>query len=176
MFRTARRIAPLLSSLLLGTTTFAGVTAATSLLVGCGDENDPDYHVKRLQDPATTPAAVNRLIQFFEDAMTRDNKDRNGPTVKPLLDQIVAPLNQACVAGNLDERTNSKLIKFLSDARDPRGEACIIKALKDYKPDQTEEDVRWAARAVGAMKLKGAAGPLYEVFTKLKPSKPKAST
>lgn len=176
MFRTARRITPILHTLLFGTAMAAGVAVVATTVTGCADENDPETHVKRLSDPATRSAAVNRLIQFFEDAMTRDNKDRNGPTVKPLLDKIVEPMNNLCTSGDLEAATNSKLIKFLSDTRDPRAEGCIVKALKDYKPDSTEEDVRWASRAVGAMKLKAAAGPLLDVFKKLHPSKPKAST
>lgn len=175
MFRSARRITPLLRSLLLGVATASAVTVAAGSIVGCADENAPETHIKKLDDPSTAPAAVNRLVQFFEDAMTLDKKDRNGPTVKPLLDKIVEPLTKKCVAGDLDERTNSKLIKFISDTRDPRGGPCLVKALKDYKPDATEEDVRWACRAVGAMKLKEAAGPLFEVFSKVKPSKPKAA-
>lgn len=175
MSRSARRIAPLLRSLLFGVATASAVTLGAGSVTGCADENEPETHVKRLGDPATVAGSVNRLVQFFEDAMTRDKGDRNGPTVKPLLDKIVEPMAQKCVAGDLDERTNSKLIKFISDTRDPRGEACLVKALKDYKPEGTEEDVRWAARAVGAMKAKTASGPLFEVFTKMKPSKPKAS-
>src|SRR4051812_46300069 len=115
MFRTARRIAPLVRSLLLGVVTTTGVTMAMGSIVGCADENDPETHVKRLGDPAQRPAAVNRLIQFFEDAMTKDNKDRNGPNVKPLLDVIVPKMTETCVAGDLDDRTNKALIKFLSD-------------------------------------------------------------
>src|SRR5262249_54870656 len=139
---------------------------------GCADENDPATHVKRLDDMGTRPASVNRLVQFFEDAMTRDQKDRNGPTVKPLLDQIVEPMAKVCVAGDSDERTQSKIVKFLSDARDPRGEPCLTKVLKDFKPEGgNEEDIRWAARGVGGMKLKPAATPLLEVFLKLRPSK-----
>ncbi|MFO0592904.1 MAG: hypothetical protein U0441_35510 [Polyangiaceae bacterium] len=184
MLRTARGIAPSLRALTLVATTAcksalplmpvaaAAVSAVT--VVGCADENDPQTHVDRLKDPATRPGAVNRLVQFFEDAMTRDDKNREGPTVKPLLDKIVKPMNEVCVGGDLDERTNSKLIKFMSDARHPDGEPCLVKALKDYKPDSTEEDIRWAARAVSAMKLKSAAGPLIDVFLKMKPSKPKA--
>jgi hypothetical protein len=176
MSRTARRFAPLLRSLAVGAGVTTGVAMMTGSLAGCADENDPLTHVKKAQDTATRAPAVNRLIQFFEDAMTRDNKDRKGPTVKPLLDKIVEPMTQLCVQGELDERTNAKLVKFVSDARDPRGEACLVKALKDYKPDSNEENVRWACRAVAAMKSKNAAGPLMEVFTKIKPSKPKAST
>ena len=172
MSRTARRIAPLLTSLSL----MAGVAFGGGMLAGCADENDPATHVKKLQDPATRPQAVQRLIQFYEDKMTADKGDRNGPNVKPLLEMIVAPMTERCVGGDLDDRTNSKLIKFLADTHDPRTEACLVKTLKDYKPDNTEEDVRAAARAVKAMKLKSAAGPLMEVFTKMKASKPKAQS
>jgi hypothetical protein len=91
-------------------------TSAVSV-AGCADENDPMTHVERLKDPATRPGAVKRLVQFFEDAMTRDEKNREGPTVKPLLDKIVKPMNEVCVAGDLDERTNSALIKFMSATR-----------------------------------------------------------
>lgn len=174
MFRNARRITPLLHSLLLGSLTFASVGVVATTLVGCADENAPETHIKRLSDPATRTAALNRLIQFFEDAMTQDKKDRNGPKVKPLLDVIVQPMNETCVAGDLEPATEAKLIKFLSDTRDPRAEGCLVKALKEYKPDSTEENVRWAVRAVGAMKLKAAAGPLFDVFKKLKTSSPKA--
>jgi hypothetical protein len=175
MFRTARRITPLLHSLLLGTMTAMSVGAAATTLVGCADENSPETHVKRLGEPATRTAAMNRLIQFFEDAMTRDNKDRNGPTVKPLLDKILEPMTTMCVSADLEPATTAKLVKFLSDTRDPRTEACLVKTLKDYKPDSTEENVRWASRAVGALKLKAASGPLLDVFKKVRPSKPKAA-
>ena len=176
MFRTARQMYPTLRSLLLGAVVASGVTVATSAVTGCGgDENDPATHVKKLSDPATRVPAVSRLVQFFEDAMTKDNKDRNGANVKPLLDKIVEPMSQLCAGGDLDEKTQSKVVKFLSDARDPRGAPCLIKTLKDYKPDSTEEDVRAAARGVGPMKAKEAAGPLFEAFTKLRHSKPKAS-
>ncbi|MGK3990023.1 hypothetical protein WME99_43675 [Sorangium sp. So ce136] len=176
MSRSARSILPLVRSLLLGAATASSMALSAGVVAGCADENDPETHVKRLDDPATLTPSVNRLVQFFEDAMTRDNKDRNGPNVKPLLDKIIEPMTQKCVAGDLDERTNSKLIKFISDTRDPRGEACLIKALKDYKPESTEEDVRWAVRGLGAMKSKAAAGPLMDVFLKLQHGKAKGST
>lgn len=174
MFRT-RLIAPLLRSLLLGAVVVPAVTVAAGTIVGCADENDPATHIKRLEDPRLAPAAVKRLIQFFEDAMTRDKQDREGPTVQPLLAQIVEPLAKMCAEGNLNERTKSQLIKFLSDARDARAEPCFVHVLTEYKPDSTEEDVRWVARAVGAMKMQGAGQPLLNVFKTIKVSRPKAS-
>lgn len=176
MFRTPRSIDSTLRSLLAGAAVAAGLTVAGGAIVGCGgDENDPLTHVKRLSDASARVPAVSRLIQFFEDAMTKDNKDRKGPNVQPVLDKIVEPLSQVCVAGDLDEKTQAKVVKFLSDARDARGAPCLIKTLKDYKPDATEEDVRIAARGVAAMKAKDAAGPLFDAFSKLRASKPKAA-
>ena len=173
MFRTARRIAPILNSLLFGAVTTTSVVLGAATLAGCADENDPATHVKRLGDVATRTAAANRLIQFYEDAMTRDNKDRNGSTVKPLLDTIIGPMNELCVGDDLEQATRSKLVKFLSDTRDSRAEPCIVKTLKDYKPDSSEDDVRWAARAVSGMKLKSAGAALIDTFMKVRPSKPK---
>lgn len=176
MSRTVSRIYPTLRSLCLGAIVASGVMLSAGAVTGCGgDENDPATHVKRLSDPAQRVAAVSRLVQFFEDAMTKDNKDRNGPNVKPLLDKIVEPMSQICTTGDLDEKTLSKAVKFLSDARDARGAPCLTKTLKDYKPDSTEEDVRVAARGIAAMKNKDAAGPLFEAFSKLRASKPKAA-
>jgi hypothetical protein len=165
MSRTVRRFAPLLSSLLLGAVTVTGA--------GCADENEPSTWVKRLNDPATRVQAVARLVQFFEDKMSTDSNDRKGPNVKPLLDEIVTPMTERCVAGDLDERSQAKLVKALADARDPRAESCYIKVLKDFKPEakETEENVRWVSRAIGPMGDKAAAGPLMEVFLALRPSK-----
>jgi hypothetical protein len=173
MSRSLRRITPLLHSLFFGAAITSGVMLAAGSLVGCADENDPATHVKKLSDPATRPQAVGRLIQFFEDAMSRDKGDRKGPTVTPLLETIIGPLNETCLTGDLDDRTNAKLVKFISDARDSRGGDCLVKALKDFKPEkkETEEAVRWSARAVGPMKLKAAAAPLIDVFIKLRVSK-----
>lgn len=171
MFRTARRIAPLLQSLLIGAVTVTAASTAVTALVGCADESEPETHVKRLDDVARRTAATTRLVQFFEDAMTKDNKDRNGPNVKPLLDKIIEPMTKICVTGDLEEKTQSKVVKFISDSRDARGADCLVKTLKNFKPEANEEDVRWAARAVGPMGLKAASGPLLDVFLKLRPSK-----
>ncbi|MDI3282154.1 HEAT repeat domain-containing protein [Polyangium sp. 15x6] len=139
------------------------------------DANDPRVQVEKLADPAARDLAVHRLAQFFEDAMTKDGKDRNGPNVKPLLDLIASPMSRICVNGDLDEKMRSKVVRLLAEVRDPRGAPCLVEVLKDYEPDTSEEDVRVAARAVAEMKVQGAAGPLFEAFTKLRHSKPRAS-
>lgn len=173
MLRKAHRSSSLVRSLLLGVAITLGAGAIGGTMTGCRDENDPMTYVGDLKDASKQPVAIKRIIQFYEDAMTRDKKDKNGPTVKPLLDQIVAPMNEVCLDPNLQPRVRSTVVKFLSDVRDARAEGCYKKVLDEYKPDQTEEDVQNVLRAVAAMKHKPLAAQVMKVFTNVKFSKPK---
>src|SRR6185503_2653986 len=159
MMRTARTIAPLLRALLLTTAGSAALSALTFVTVGCQDENAPETWVKKLNDPIQRPAAIKRLNQFFEDAMTRANKDRNDPTVKALLEKMIEPLTKVYVEGGLDERTRIDLLKFLADTRDVRAKAAWIKACSAFAEGKgaSEDDVRWAAPAIGATRLEEGA-------------------
>lgn len=144
--------------------------------VGCADENAPATHVKKLSDPIERPAAIKRLNQFFEDTMIRAEQDRSRPEVKTLLDTIVPPLTTLCTETELDDKSRGNVVKLLAGLRDERAEPCYTKVLKEYKPESTDEDVRWVARAVSALKLKGTSAALIDAFTKLKPSGAKAGT
>ena len=104
---------------------------ASGSIAGCADENDPATHVKKLSDSSTRAPAVNRLIQFFEDAMTRDKDDRNGPTVKPLLDLIVRALNDEFAPDVLESARHLAAI----DPRPPRGATvlgAVLLQLRDF--------------------------------------------
>ncbi len=169
MLRKAQRSSSLVRALLLG----AAITLGAGTLGGCRDENDPMTYVGDLKDAGKQPVAIKRIIQFYEDAMTRDKKNKEGPTVKPLLDQIVGPMNDICMDPALQPRLRSTVVKFLSDVRDARGEGCFKKTLEEYKPDQTEEDVQNVLRAIAAMKQKSLAPQVMKVFTTAKFSKPK---
>jgi hypothetical protein len=127
--------------------TLAFTAVVSSTLVACDDENDPKTWVKRLDDPAQRAGAIKRLTQFFEDDMTKANKNRDDPTVKALLDDIVDPMAKQYVAGNLDEKTRKDLMKFLADTRDPRTGPALAKAFNEYEPGKNEEDVKYAAKA-----------------------------
>src|SRR5262245_2073319 len=118
MIRSARFVASVVCSLVFSVASIAALGASASMVAGCADESQPETWVKRLDDPVQRPAAIKRLIQFFEDAMTRANKDRNEANVKVLLDKIVEPLGKTYVEGNLDDRTRIELIKVLADTRD----------------------------------------------------------
>src|SRR5882724_474980 len=177
MMRTARTIGPLIRALLFTTASSMALSVAAVGMVGCNDENAPETWVKKLGDPIQRPAAIKRLIQFFEDAMTRANKDRNDANVKGLLDKIVEPLTKTYVDGDLDERTRIELIKFLGDTRDPRAKAAWIKACSGFAEGKgaAEDDVRWAAPAIGATKLEEGASALGQAFIKLEAGTQKGS-
>lgn len=177
MFRNARLVGQVLRSLLLGSAAFTVVAASATVMVGCADENQPETWVKRLDDPVKRPAAIKRLIQFFEDGMTRGNKDRNHPDVKALLDKTVEPLSKVYEAGNLDDRTRIELIKHLADTRDARAKGAWFKALTDFAESKgaSEDDVRWVAPAIGALELADGADALAAAFVKLQAGTQKGS-
>ena len=177
MMRTARTIGPLVRALLFTTAGAVAFSAASLGVMGCNDENAPETWVKKLDDNIQRPAAIKRLIQFFEDAMTRANKDRNHADVKALLDKIIEPLTKTYVEGNLDDRSRIDLIKFLADSRDVRAKAAWIKACSGFAEGKgaSEDDVRWAAPAIGATKLEEGAPALGQAFVKLEAGTQKGS-
>ena len=171
MLRNLRKITPLLRSLVLGTATISVVSVSSAVLVGCEDENQPEYYTKRLDDPALRPQSVKRLVQFFEDAMTRADKNRGDPKVKELLDQIVPPLTKTYLEGTtIDDRTKGEIIKLLADTRDERAKPAWIKALKDYKPNVNEPEIRASAKAIAETGVtdQDAMDALIEVFVNFK--------
>lgn len=178
MFRKARLVGQVLRSLLLGSAAITVVASTSVVMVGCADENQPETWVKRLDDPVKRPAAVKRLVQFFNDAMTRANKDRENPRVKEVLDKTVEPLTKVYVEGNLDDRTRIELIQHLADMRDPRAKEALFKACTDFAQGKgaTEDDVRWAAPAIAALKLEDGAQPLADAFLKLQAGTPKGQS
>ena len=172
MLRTSRTIAELLKQLVLGTASLTAITATATLLVGCEDESQPDYWVKRLDDPAKRPAAVKRLTQFYEDGMTKANNDREKPEMKALLAKIVKPMADAYVKGDLDEKTRVELLKALANTRDPAAKDAVIKAIKDFAAGKAVADeMTQAAVYVKQLKLTEAATPLLDAFVKVDTSK-----
>jgi hypothetical protein len=176
----SRRIALALRLSLAALAAGATTAAVSASLVGCADENDPKTWVKRLDDPAQRAAAIKRLTQFFEDDMTKANKNREDATIKALLDDIVDPMTKQYTAGNLDEKTRKELMKFLADTRDPRTAPALAKAFNEYEPGKNDEDVKYAAQAVkgladskklGDQNVKDA---LWNCFSKFQVSKAKS--
>jgi len=173
--RTSRAIASLISSLMLssGLTTAVLVTPA---LVGCKDEGQPEYWVEKLDDPSWRARAVTRLVQFYEDTLSRKNNDLKAPEVVELVNKTVEPLTKLYVDqyDNIDSKSRVALIKLLADYRDKRTEPALKKAFDMFvklpKTSRDETDIKWASRANEDLKLDSLSLPMLEAFRKLRTS------
>ncbi len=147
------------------------LVGASSLLVGCDDESQPEYWIKKLDDVGKRPAAIKRLTQFYEDGLTKNDNKREAPEMKALLDKIVGPMAQQYIKGDLDEKTRIDLLKALANTRDPKAKDAIIKAISDFAAGKAHhEEMTQAAIYVKVLKLKEAAGPLLDAFVKIQVS------
>lgn len=173
MRRSTRLTASLIRSLLLGSVMVPATVGASAFLVSCQDENQPEYWIEKLDDKAWRPRAITRLAQFYEDAMTRADKDVNKPEVQELLNKLAEPLTKMYVEeyDQLDEKTRESLINLLASFRDPRVEPALKQAFAEFgKRGRGGRDVKWASRAVRDMKPKGLSGDVFAAFMKTKPS------
>jgi HEAT repeat protein len=174
MLRSSRRLASLIGSLVLGTALPAAVSVTALVAIGCKDESQPEYWVDKLGEASWRARAVNRFEQFFEDALTRANKDLKAQEVQDLINKSVEPLTKAYVEGGdqLDPKSRVTLIKLLSGYKDKRTEPALQKALTDFaknpRTSKDDTDIKWAAIAISDLKLESSAGPLLEAFLKLR--------
>ncbi len=173
MLRASRARAALIRSLVLGTAAMTTTVAVSSVLVGCKDENQPEYWLEKLEDAKWRPRAVKRLTQFLDDALTRANGDMKDPAVVALEDKLVGPLTDTYVKsyGELDTATRVHLIKLLADFRDERAVPAFKTAFDEFakRPRKTsdEADIKWAVRAYADMKTKALAPSVLAAFEKL---------
>ena len=176
MFRSTRTLASLICRITFGTAALVSTGIIATTQVGCKDDTQPDYWVDKLPDSSWRPRAVKRLEQFFEDSVTRSNKDTTTPEVKALLDKITEPLTKAYVDyyDDYDTKTRVSLIKLLASFKDPRTEPALKKAFEEFvkhpKTDKDNADIKWAARAAGMLKLPSLGEPLLQAFMKLRAS------
>ncbi len=123
--------------------------------------------VPRLSDPATQANAVERLAAIYEANLRRDEGNRQGPNAKPVADAAAKPLNDLCKGSALDAEVRKKTTLLLASMRDPRGAPCLVEALSAYAPGHTDAEVGASAKALAAMGVRDASGPLFNVFVKL---------
>ncbi|HSC87136.1 MAG TPA: hypothetical protein VLC09_07695 [Polyangiaceae bacterium] len=178
MLRASRASAALIRSLILGTVAMTSTVAVSSVLVACGDENQPEYWLDKLEDPKWRPRAAQRLTLFLSDALTKADQNKEDPKVKALEDKLVGPLTDLYVKdyGSLDTATRVQLIKLLADFRDPRTLPALKTAFEEFakRPRKTtdESDIQWAVRAYADMKSPELAPAVLKAFTKLEAHTP----
>jgi hypothetical protein len=165
----------------LGAALPVALLASSALVVGCADEKDPATWVKRLDDPAQRTAAVKRLSLFHEDAMTTAKGNKEDPKVKAIDDVIIVPLVKTYEKGGLDEKSRKDLAKALADFRDERTAPFFQKAFKEWEPNKSDEDVKYAAQSLaqllkdGKVKDPVVLDALWDCFAKFRISQTKLS-
>lgn len=176
MLRSSRTILSIARHLTLGTATVTATVAVSSLMVACKDESQPEYWVEKLAEDSWRPRAVKRLEQFYEDAITKANKNTEDPNVKALLDKIIDPLTKTYVDqyDKLDGKTRVALIRLLATSHDKRVEPALKKAFEEFikKPtgNKDDQDVKWAAMATSDLQLASLADQMVQAFMKLRAS------
>ncbi|HET9956434.1 MAG TPA: hypothetical protein VFQ61_18120 [Polyangiaceae bacterium] len=176
MLRSSRSVASLIGSLVFGTVLPTTVTLGVLVVSGCKDESQPEYWVEKLSEPTWRSRAISRFDQFFEDALTRSNKDLKSQDVQDLINKTVEPLTKAYVeaADQLDPKSRVTLIKLLSGYKDKRAEPAFKKAFEDFakspRTSKDDQDLKWAAIAAGDLRLESLAGPMVEAFAKFRAS------
>lgn len=174
MLRSSRRLASLVGSLILGSALPVATATVALTVTGCKDESQPEYWIEKLEEPAWRARAVARFERFFEDALTKANKNPKAPEVQELINKTIEPLTNLYVssADTLDTKTRVTLIELLSGYRDKRAEPAYKKALEDFakspRGGRDDQDLKWAAIAVGDLKLESLAGPMIEAFSKFR--------
>lgn len=173
------RIGSVVRALMMGIVSASAVVVTGSVMLGCADEQAAETHVKRLTDPVKRTASVERLIQMYNDKMTLDRQDRNGEHVKPLFGAILGPLSELAEKGDLDQKTQGKLLAMLADTRDPRVVKALVKALDSYKmddkrPDDFDTNMNDVVRNIGEMKTLEAGEAILKLFSSMHYSWPKA--
>ncbi|MBX3229153.1 MAG: hypothetical protein KIT84_02370 [Labilithrix sp.] len=157
------------------------VAVAASCMVACDDENDPKTWVKRLDDAAQRGAAIKRLDEMFNGAMSSANSNREDPKVKGIIDDAAEPLTKVYTTQQLDEKTRKDVMKLIADMGDPRGTPAFAKAFKDYEPGKNDEDVKFAAQGTARLSTQnkltdqGLIDALWDCFSKFKLSQAKSS-
>lgn len=163
--------------LLSAAATVAAPLVLGTALIACDDENDPKTWVKRLDDPAQKGKAIQRLTQFYEDGMTKVGNNDKDPSITGLLDTIVDPMTKVYVAGNLDDKSRTDLMKFLAETHDARSQPALAKALASYEEGKTDDEARVSCESVLAMNKAGTkldptlTDALWSVFAKFQLSK-----
>lgn len=140
------------------------------------DTDQPEYWLERLVDPNQQAQCVERLTLAYDTAMAHANGEGSGEEPRALVDRIVLPLTDAYIRNYVvfDTKTRANLVKLLSRFNDPRAEPAFKKAIGGYlqllPTDRESLDLKWAASAVGAMKLQSCYELLFEAFLRLRAS------
>lgn len=109
--------------LLLGAVIFG------SLVVGCRDEEDPEYWLDYMYDRPWREKSLKTLNEIFSKTMQENNNDLESPAVKELIDIMLPELKKGFNEFTRDKFNRTEIIKLLAQMKDPRAVDVFLEGL-----------------------------------------------
>lgn len=104
--------------------------AAASLVIGCRDENDPEYWLEQMHDRPWREHSLKTLTTIFSKTMQENGNDLKNPKVVKLIDTMVPELVKGYKAFDRDKFNRSTIIEMLAQMRDSRATEVYLMALE----------------------------------------------
>lgn len=106
-----------------------GVVIFSSLVVGCRDDEDPEYWLDYMYDRPWREKALKNLNEIFNKAMQKNNNDLESPEVKQLIDLMLPELKKGFNEFTRDKFNRTEIIKLLAQMKDPRALDVFLEGL-----------------------------------------------
>ncbi|MCP4197150.1 MAG: hypothetical protein GY762_08370 [Proteobacteria bacterium] len=144
----------------------AGVMVASCLLVGCRDENDPDYWLDQMHKRAWREKSLKTLNEIFNKTMQENNSDLSSPAVQQVIDRMVPKLIDGFKAFKRDKFNRTEIIKLLAQMKDERAAEVFMAGLSlEEISDSMMFQV--SANALGRLRFEQAIPVLIRAHEKI---------
>ncbi len=147
--------------LLLGTVVFSSLA-----IIGCRDENDPEYWLDYMYKRPWREKSLKTLNEIFNKAMQENNSDINAPAVKKLTDVLVPGLIKGYHEFNRDKFNRTEIIKLLAQMKDERAGEVFLDGLKSAEPGDSLTFAT-ASNAAARLGLESALGPITAAYQRI---------
>jgi hypothetical protein len=106
-----------------------GALVLGSLVVGCRDENDPEYWLDYMYDRPWREKSLKTLNEIFSRTMQENENNLENPTVKKLIDLMLPELKKGFREFTRDKFNRTEIIKLLAQMKDPRAVDVFLEGL-----------------------------------------------
>ena len=143
-----------------------GAVILSSLVVGCRDENDPEYWLDYMYDRPWREKSLKTLNEIFNKAMQDNNSDLNAPAVKKLTDLMVPELIKGYKEFTRDKFNRTEIIKLLAQMKDPRAGEIFLDGLSSAEAGDALT-FQTAASAAARLELEAAIPKILAAHQKI---------
>ncbi|MBN2525925.1 MAG: HEAT repeat domain-containing protein [Deltaproteobacteria bacterium] len=143
------------------------VMVTSFFVVGCRDEEDPQYNIDMLYDRPWREKALKNIQDIFSKAMQENGNDLTNAKVKEVTDVFVPGLIKAFNDFDRDPANRKIIVELLAQMRDPRAVDVFVKGLT---LENTSDSAMFtvAANAVQRQKTPKALPALLAAWNKVK--------